>query len=65
MACDANAWIDREVAGGRFADERLGRRLRTLLGQMAGAMGELAITHIFPRRINALAAFPARSVLLC
>jgi hypothetical protein len=34
MACDANAWIDREVAGGRFADERLGRRLRTLLGQI-------------------------------
>src|ERR687897_2681387 len=40
MACDASAWIDREVAGGRFADERLGSRLRTLLVQMAGAMGE-------------------------
>ena len=40
MACDASAWIDRELAGCRFADERLGRRLRTLLGQMAGAMGE-------------------------
>ena len=40
MACDASAWIDRELAGCRFADERLGRRLRALLGQMAGAMGE-------------------------
>jgi hypothetical protein len=40
MACDASAWIDRELAGCRFADERLGRRLRTLLGQMAGAIGE-------------------------
>ena len=39
-ACDTNAWIDRELAGCRFADERLGRRLRTLLGRMAGAMGE-------------------------
>src|SRR4051812_3316484 len=40
MARDANAWIDREIAGCRFADERLGRRLRALLAQMAGAMGE-------------------------
>ena len=40
MACDASAWIDREIAGCRFADERLGRRLRALLTQMAGAMGE-------------------------
>ena len=40
MARDAHAWIDREIAGCRFADERLGRRLRALLAQMAGAMGE-------------------------
>jgi Transposase DNA-binding len=40
MACDASAWIDRELAGCRFADERLGRRPRTLRGRMAGAMGE-------------------------
>jgi Transposase DNA-binding len=39
MARDANAWIDREIAGCRFADERLGRRLRALLARMAGAMG--------------------------
>src|SRR3954454_24826404 len=39
MARDANAWIDHESAGCRFADEPLGRRLRALLGQMAGAMG--------------------------
>lgn len=36
----AKAWIDCEVAGCRFADERLGQRLRKLLDQMAGAMGE-------------------------
>jgi hypothetical protein len=36
MARDANAWIDREIAGCRFADERLSGRLRTLLAQMAG-----------------------------
>src|ERR687889_1152761 len=40
MACDTNAWIDREIAGCRFADQRLGSRLRALLGRMAGAMGE-------------------------
>src|SRR3954463_5365814 len=39
MARDANAWIDREIAGCRFADERLSGRPRTLLAQMAGAMG--------------------------
>jgi Transposase DNA-binding len=40
MGCGVSAWIDREVGGGQFPDERLGRRLRTLLDQMAGAMGE-------------------------
>ena len=40
MARDTNAWIDREIAECRFADGRLGSRLRTLLVQMAGAMGE-------------------------
>lgn len=40
MDGSANRWIDREVAECRFADERLGQRLRTLLDQMAGAMGE-------------------------
>ena len=40
MACDTNAWIDREIAECRFADGRLGSRLRTLLVQMAGARGE-------------------------
>jgi len=40
MADDVLAWIERELEGCRFADERLGRRLRALLDQMAGAMGE-------------------------
>ena len=62
---DPSSWVDQELAGPTFKDERLGRRPRKLLVQMADAVGALAITHIFPRRINALAAFPARSVLLC
>jgi hypothetical protein len=33
------AWFDRELAGCRFADERLGKRLRKLLERMDGAMG--------------------------
>lgn len=40
MATGSNAWVGEELAGCRFADERLGRRLGTLLDQMAGAMGE-------------------------
>ena len=40
MAEDVPAWIKRELEGCRFADERLGRRLRALLDRMAGAMGE-------------------------
>jgi hypothetical protein len=40
MADDAPAWIECELKGCRFADERLGRRLRTLREQMADAMGE-------------------------
>jgi hypothetical protein len=40
MADDVLAWIECELEGCRFADERLGRRLRALLDQMAGAMGE-------------------------
>lgn len=39
MATGSNTWIDKELAGCRFADERLERRLGTLLDRMAGAMG--------------------------
>ena len=39
MATGTNAWIEDELAGCHFADERLGRRLSTLLDQIAGAMG--------------------------
>src|SRR3954464_7828121 len=39
MARDAEARNPRDVAGCRCADERLSGRLRTLLAQMAGAMG--------------------------
>jgi len=33
------AWFDRELAGCSFADERLAKRLRTLLERMESAMG--------------------------
>src|SRR5881227_3814126 len=36
---DATSWVDQELAGPTFKDERLGRRLRKLLVQMAGAVG--------------------------
>jgi hypothetical protein len=36
---DATSWVDQELAGSTFKDERLGRRLRKLLVQMAGAVG--------------------------
>ena len=40
MADDATAWIDCELEGCRFTDERLSRRLRTLLDRMVlGAIG--------------------------
>src|SRR5690242_7935465 len=36
---DATSWVDQELAGSTFKDQRLGRRLRKLLVQMAGAVG--------------------------
>jgi hypothetical protein len=33
-------WVDREIAGCEFRDERLGERFRKLLAQLGGAMGE-------------------------
>ncbi len=36
---DAASWVDQELAGSTFKDERLGQRLRKLLVQMAGAVG--------------------------
>ncbi len=38
MATGTNAWIEDKLVGCHFSDERLGRRLSTLLDQMAGAM---------------------------
>jgi hypothetical protein len=35
----ADAWFDRELAGCRFADDRLNKRLRRLLERMEGAVG--------------------------
>ena len=36
---DAASWVDQELAGSTFKDERLDRRLRKLLVQMAEAVG--------------------------
>jgi hypothetical protein len=36
---DAASWVDQELAGSTFKDERLGRRLRKLLVRMADAVG--------------------------
>ena len=33
-------WLDQELAGSSFADERLGQRFRKLVDQLEGAMGE-------------------------
>jgi hypothetical protein len=35
-----DAWFDRELAGCSFADERLNKRLRKLVAQIGGAMGQ-------------------------
>ncbi|XHO96847.1 transposase [Azospirillum sp. A26] len=40
MVTGSNAWIEDELAGCRLGDERLERRLSTLLDQMSGAMGD-------------------------
>ena len=37
---DRCGWVDEELAGCTFRDERLGRRLRKMLDQMSGAVGE-------------------------
>ena len=34
------AWVERELAGSVFRDERLGKRFRLLLAQLGSAMGE-------------------------
>ena len=39
MDGEVDAWFDHELAGCTFADERLGKRLRQLVGRMEGAMG--------------------------
>ena len=36
---DVASWVEQELAGSTFKDERLGRRLRKLLVQMADAVG--------------------------
>jgi hypothetical protein len=38
-ANESESWIDEEVAGAAFADRRLGRRFRALLGQLSSSPG--------------------------
>ena len=37
---EADTWIDRELAGCEFKDDRLLQRFRKLLGQIASAVGQ-------------------------
>src|SRR5258707_13043431 len=37
---EAETWVDLEIEGCDFKDERLGKRFRTLLGQIGSAMGQ-------------------------
>lgn len=37
---DDDSWMSEELAGSTFRDERLGQRLRKLMGQMARAVGD-------------------------
>lgn len=39
MAGGTQDWLDRELAGSSFADERLGKRLRKLVGLLGNAIG--------------------------
>lgn len=38
-ATDIATWIDRELAGSRFSDERLGKRLRSLVHRLSASIG--------------------------
>jgi hypothetical protein len=40
MDGEDDAWFARELAGCRFVDERLNKRLRKLVAQIGGAMGQ-------------------------
>jgi len=40
MDAEADAWLDAELAGCKLADSRLDKRLRKLLAQIGGAMGQ-------------------------
>jgi len=37
--CEAGDWVDQETVDGTFKDERLGRRFKTLLSDIGGAIG--------------------------
>jgi len=39
-AVEAKAWVDREIAGCEFGDERLAKRFRKVLGRIGSAMGQ-------------------------
>jgi hypothetical protein len=40
MDGEDDAWLDRELAGCSLGDERLNKRLRTLVAQIGSAMGQ-------------------------
>ncbi|MEJ0050550.1 MAG: transposase DNA-binding-containing protein [Methylovirgula sp.] len=56
LTSDIETWIDREVAGCEFKDERLGRRFCKLLGQIGSDMGQ-SIPQICRDWANTKAAY--------
>jgi hypothetical protein len=52
----ADAWLDEELAGCHLADERLNKRLRKLLAQVGGAMGQ-SIPYVCQDWANTKAAY--------
>ena len=53
----SQSWLDAELAGSTFADERLGKRLRVLLERMGGAVGE-SLPMALPETRSSGAASP-------
>src|SRR5690242_18902300 len=51
-----NGWVDQEIEGCSFVDERLGRRFRTFLEQLSSAPGE-SIPLVCQDWVNAKAAY--------
>ena len=61
---EAETWVDREVAGCEFPDERVAKRFRKLLGRIGSAMGR-SIPLVCQDWANTKAAYRFFSNYLC